>query len=94
MKDLRDTFASQLLTAGVQLGYVSDQLGHADVAVTARHYARWVRAAEYRPPMQLQSGEVPADFLGRMAQENRPIRPLNQLGPARNRPTPRNRWGG
>ena len=40
-KDLRDTFASQLLTAGVQLGYVSGQLGHADVSVTTRHYARW-----------------------------------------------------
>ena len=39
MKDLRDTFASQLLTAGVQLGYVSAQLGHADVGVTT--YARW-----------------------------------------------------
>ncbi len=39
LKDLRDTSASQLLTAGVQLGYVSMQLGHADVAVTAQHYA-------------------------------------------------------
>ena len=29
LKDLRDTYASQLLTAGVQLGYVSHQLGHA-----------------------------------------------------------------
>jgi integrase len=38
LKDLRDTFASQLLSAGVQLGYVSQQLGHADVAVTARHW--------------------------------------------------------
>jgi hypothetical protein len=27
------------------------------------------------PPMQLQSGEVPADLLGRMAQENGPERP-------------------
>jgi integrase len=32
-KDLRNTFASQLLTAGVQLGYVSKQLGHSDVSV-------------------------------------------------------------
>jgi integrase len=41
VKDLRDTFASQLLTAGVQLGYVSAQLGHSNVAVTAQHYAKW-----------------------------------------------------
>ena len=41
LKDLRDTFASQLITAGIQLGYVSKQLGHADLQVTAQHYARW-----------------------------------------------------
>jgi integrase len=51
LKDLRDTFASQLLTAGVQLGYVSAQLGHADVAVTARQYARWIEDDHYREPM-------------------------------------------
>ena len=80
MKDLRDTFASQLFAAGVQLGYVSDQLGHADVAVTARHYARWVRSAEYRPPMELWPGEVPADLLARMAQEHDLARPYTAPG--------------
>ena len=38
LKDLRDTFASQLLTAGVQLGYVSQQLGHSNVATTLTSY--------------------------------------------------------
>ena len=67
LKDLRDTFASQLLTAGVQLGYVSAQLGHADVAVTARHYARWIEGEDgYRPPVVLGPGEVPADLLARI----------------------------
>jgi len=42
IKDLRDTYASQLLTAGVQLGYISVQLGHADPNMTANHYARWI----------------------------------------------------
>jgi integrase len=90
MKDLRDTFASHLLSAGVQLGYVSVELGHADVAVTARHYARWVRAADYRPPMQLRSGEVPADLLARMAEERggerrytAPVRNVMGLGVAK-----------
>ena len=31
-KDLRDSYACWLLTAGVQLGYVSQQLGHSDVS--------------------------------------------------------------
>jgi len=65
LKDLRDTFASQLLTAGVQLGYVSQQLGHSDVATTARHYARWCGGSEYWEPLALEEGEVPADLLAR-----------------------------
>jgi len=65
-KDLRDTYASQLLTAGVQLGYLADQLGHADVSVTAKHYARWCGGKEYRAPAPLLPGEVPADLLARL----------------------------
>ncbi|MBW2230819.1 MAG: tyrosine-type recombinase/integrase, partial [Deltaproteobacteria bacterium] len=67
-KDLRDTFASQLITAGIQLGYVSQQLGHADVAVTARHYARWAAGDAYRSPMVVGEGELPADLLMRIAE--------------------------
>ena len=66
LKDLRDTYACWLLTAGVPLGYVSQQLGHSDVAVTARHYARWVGGMEYREPMELEPGEIPADLLARL----------------------------
>lgn len=69
-KDLRDTFASQLLTAGIQLGYVSQQLGHADVAVTARHYARWAGGDSYRRPLEVGEGEVPADLLARLAEDS------------------------
>ncbi len=68
-KDLRDTFASQLLTAGVQLGYVSRQLGHADVSVTARHYARWAGGDAYRCPLDVGEDEVPADLLARLAKK-------------------------
>jgi integrase len=68
-KDLRDTYASSLITAGVQLGYVSAQLGHADVAVTARHYAKWIGGDVYRAPLQLRDGDVPADFIARFAYE-------------------------
>ncbi len=77
MKDLRDTFASQRLTAGVQLGYASAQLGHSDVAVTARHYARWIEDDHYREPMRIEPGEVPADLLARLALESDPtVTPL------------------
>lgn len=65
-KDLRDTFASHLLSAGVQLAYVSSQLGHSDVAVTARHYARWTGGDRYAAPMAIGPEEVPADLLARI----------------------------
>ena len=45
LKDLRDTYASHLLSANIPLPYVSKQLGHGDVLTTARHYARWIDAS-------------------------------------------------
>lgn len=62
MKDLRDSYACHLLTAGVQLG-------HSDVATTARHYARWTGGDLYREPLHLEPGEVPSDFLARIERE-------------------------
>jgi integrase len=69
-KDLRDTFASWLLTAGVQLGYVSTQLGHADVAVTARAVRQVDRRRRVPRAHGARSrGEVPADLLTRVEAE-------------------------
>ena len=70
MKDLRDSFASQLLTCGVQLGYVSRQLGHASPTVTTEHYAKWCGGDEYRDPVTPGPGELPADLLARIPAES------------------------
>ena len=51
-------------------GFVSRQLGHADVAITARHYAKWCGDDSYREPMALREGEHPADFLARLVPES------------------------
>ena len=56
-----------LRNPGVQLGYVSRQLGHSDVSVTARHYARWAGGDGYRSPLEVSEDEVPADLLARLA---------------------------
>ena len=78
-KDLRDTFGSQLGSAGVPLAHVARQLGHADVAVTARHYARWTGGDDYREPVRLLPGEVPADLVARLALESDPtVTPLDE----------------
>jgi hypothetical protein len=61
---------SPTITAGVQLGYVSPQLGHADVSVTARHYARWAGGDAYRQPLEVSEDEVPADLLARLAEKS------------------------
>ncbi len=90
LKDLRDTYASHLLTAGVQLGYVSQQLGHADVAVTARHYARWAGGDIYRAPMILGPDEVPADFLARLESPQSP--PTSEGADARGPGSPQDHW--
>jgi len=70
MKDLRNTFASQLLTCGVQLGYVSRQLGHSKPTVTADHYAKWCGGDDYRDPLTPRDGELPADLLARIPAES------------------------
>jgi len=61
-KDLRDSFASHLLTAGINPAYVSKLLGHQSWAVTANH-ARWVGEADYRPRREPGRGEVVTDLL-------------------------------
>ncbi len=42
----RDTFAVELLLAGVPIDQVSMLLGHASVKITERHYAPWVKARQ------------------------------------------------
>ena len=66
-KDLRDTFASQLLSNGIQLVYVQRQLGHSTPQVTARHYAKWCGGDEYEEPIRLRPNEIPADLLARLS---------------------------
>jgi integrase len=42
----RDTFAVELLLAGVPIERVSVLLGHQSVRITERHYSPWVRARQ------------------------------------------------
>ena len=63
--DLRHTYASQLLTCGVQPAFISQQLGHANTQITLDTYAKWAEA-EYRKPIEPRQGEVAADLLSRL----------------------------
>lgn len=42
----RDTFAVEMLLAGIPIGRVSIMLGHQSVRVTERHYSPWVRSRQ------------------------------------------------
>ncbi len=64
-KDLRDTFASVLISNGIQLKYVSKQLGHGSIAITEKSYAKWCFGDEYVEPIRLSPSELPADLLSR-----------------------------
>lgn len=43
---LRDTFAVEMLLAGVPIDQVSILLGHSSVKITEKHYSPWVRARQ------------------------------------------------
>jgi integrase len=40
--DLRHTYASLLLSEGVPLPYVAQQLGHSKPTITLKYYTRWI----------------------------------------------------
>ncbi len=75
-KDMRDTYACQLLTQGIPLAYIAGQLGHEQVTTTARHYASWIDQDGYRNPPPVADDEVPAD-LPREARHHR-VTPCHQ----------------
>ncbi len=51
----RDTFAVELLLAGVPLDRVSVLLGHSSIRVTERHYAPWTRSRQQQIEADLKA---------------------------------------
>jgi integrase/recombinase XerD len=51
----RDTFAVELLLAGVPLDRVSVLLGHSSIRITERHYAPWTRSRQQQIEADLNS---------------------------------------
>jgi integrase/recombinase XerD len=78
---LRDTFAVELLLAGVPLDRVSVLLGHSSIRITERHYAPWTRsrqeqieadlkAAWSNDPVVLTDGKGTPEMQGKTGQIN------------------------
>ena len=53
----RHTYASMMLSAGEQLAWVSSQMGHSTVLITAQTYARWIQSND-------QQGSKALDMFG------------------------------
>ncbi len=77
----RDTFAVELLLAGVPLDRVSVLLGHSSIRITERHYAPWTRsrqeqieadlkAAWGNDPLVLTDGKGTTEMQGKTGQIN------------------------
>lgn len=65
---LRHTFASQCLTAGISKEWIALQLGHTSTMMIDQHYGRWLPddAPDHAKMLSLQFGSV----FGREAREN------------------------
>jgi integrase len=57
----RDTFATELLLAGVPLDRVAILLGHSSIRITERHYSPWVRARQEQLERDVRSTWAPAE---------------------------------
>jgi integrase len=76
LKDLRDTFATLQVTHGIVLKWISLQLGHSNVGITERHYARWMAQDGYQNPWQVPTGGLPVDLFAELDLWSATLTPL------------------
>ena len=79
-KDLRDTYASTLITHGIVPKWISLQLGHASVGTTERHYARYMAVEGYQNPWVVPEGMVPSDLFATLDGWSHQIRTRRHQG--------------
>jgi integrase len=58
---LRDTFAVEMLLAGVPIDQVSMLLGHSSVKITEKHYSPWVKARQDQLAASVRNAWVTLD---------------------------------
>jgi integrase/recombinase XerD len=60
---LRDTFAVEMLLAGVPIDQVSMLLGHSSVKITEKHYSPWVKARQDQLAASVRNAWITLDGL-------------------------------
>ncbi len=70
---LRDTFAVEMLLAGVPLEQISLLLGHKSVKITEKHYAPWVKARQEQLSTSVRKAWVVFDTDQKAAKRKRAV---------------------
>jgi len=70
----RDTFAVEMLLAGVPLEQVSILLGHKSVKITEKHYAPWVKARQEQLAANVRKAWAVLQTTGKKARRKQPQR--------------------
>jgi integrase/recombinase XerD len=70
----RDTFAVEMLLAGVPLEQVSMLLGHKSVKITEKHYAPWVKARQEQLAVNVRKAWSVLDTGNQIARRKSPKR--------------------
>jgi integrase len=74
---LRDTFAVEMLLAGLPLEQVSILLGHKSVKITEKHYAPWVKARQEQLAANVRKAWKVLDTGNKTARRKSPKRVIN-----------------
>jgi len=51
----RNAYASQMLNAGEDLEYIAQQIGHSDISVSLKYYARFIKNTEVKYEAKLEA---------------------------------------
>jgi len=70
----RDTFAVEMLLAGVPLEQVSILLGHKSVKITEKYYAPWVKARQEQLAANVRRAWTVLQTNGRKSRRKQPQR--------------------
>jgi integrase len=79
----RDTFAVELLLAGVDIKTVSILLGHASVKVTEKHYAPWIRERQEKLEQEVRKSWEPQGIIATATQAEPAVPARTDYSPGR-----------
>jgi hypothetical protein len=93
---MRHTFATLALASGVDIAWISEQMGHEEIATTLRHYHKWLPSdlrnvnllnAAHAAQTGLKSDSATTNATERVKPRNRQFQHLSLIGAVGLEPT-------